>query len=140
VHVNTCVKNCFVLVLLYVGGGVGVTRPFPRDGGAEEFFGDTNSRATPQGLDQKSKMEEVVPKMARRRGSDTDNPEGGELVPKFLQMTSVSATKRILLPFYPAYTVDKRTKEGCDRSSSRDVHNGQDGEDNFMFVTIVYSS
>jgi len=29
-----------------------------------------NSWATPQGLDQKSKMEEVVPKMARRRASD----------------------------------------------------------------------
>jgi len=29
-----------------------------------------SSRATPQGLDQRSKMEEVVPKMARRRGSD----------------------------------------------------------------------
>jgi len=28
------------------------------------------SRATPQGLDQRSKMEEVVPKMARRRGTD----------------------------------------------------------------------
>jgi len=30
----------------------------------------TNSRATPQGLDQRSKMEEVVLKMARQRGSD----------------------------------------------------------------------
>jgi len=29
-----------------------------------------NSRGTPQGMDQKSKMEEVVPKIARRRGSD----------------------------------------------------------------------
>jgi len=29
-----------------------------------------NSRASPQGLDQRSKMDEVVPKMARRRGSD----------------------------------------------------------------------
>jgi len=29
-----------------------------------------NSRATPHGLDKSSKMEEVVPKMARRRGSD----------------------------------------------------------------------
>jgi len=30
-----------------------------------------NSRATPQGLDQRSKMEAVVSKMACRRGSDT---------------------------------------------------------------------
>jgi len=29
-----------------------------------------NSRATPQGLDQRSNMEEVVRKIARRRGSD----------------------------------------------------------------------
>jgi len=29
-----------------------------------------NSRARPQGLDLRLKMEEVVPKMARRRGSD----------------------------------------------------------------------
>jgi len=30
---------------------------------------ETNSRATPQGLDQRSKMK-VVPKMAHRRGSN----------------------------------------------------------------------
>jgi len=29
-----------------------------------------DSRVTPQGLDRRSKMEEVVPKMARRRSSD----------------------------------------------------------------------
>jgi len=29
-----------------------------------------SSRATPEGLNQRSKMEEVVPKMACRRGSD----------------------------------------------------------------------
>jgi len=35
----------------------------------EELHGDlTNSRATPQGLDQRSKMEEVVPKVALQRG------------------------------------------------------------------------
>jgi len=59
------------------GGGGGATRPFPRDGGVEELYGDPTvgprpkvwTRATPQGLDQRSKME-VVPKMARRRGSD----------------------------------------------------------------------
>jgi len=30
-----------------------------------------NSRATPQGLNQRSKMEEVVPKIASRRDSET---------------------------------------------------------------------
>jgi len=40
-----------------------------------------SSWATPQGLDQRPKKEEVVPKMARRRGSDAENPEGGELDP-----------------------------------------------------------
>jgi len=46
--------------------GGGATRSLPRDGGVEELHGE----ATPQGLDQRSKTEEVVPKMARRRGSD----------------------------------------------------------------------
>jgi len=32
--------------------------------------GKSNSLATPQGLDQRSRMEEVVAKMAHRRGSD----------------------------------------------------------------------
>jgi len=40
------------------GCGGGATRPLPRDEGVEELHGDP-------------KMEEVVPKMARRRGSDT---------------------------------------------------------------------
>jgi len=35
--------------------------------------------ATPQGLDQRSKMAEVVTKMARRKARMQDNPEGGDL-------------------------------------------------------------
>jgi len=46
----------------------------PRDGGVEDLHRDPNSWATPQDLDQKSKMEEVVLKMARRRGSDAGQP------------------------------------------------------------------
>jgi len=61
---------------LILGGG-GATRPLPRDGGLEGWrHGGTpwrsNSRATHKGLDQRSKIEEVVPKMARRRGSDAE--------------------------------------------------------------------
>jgi len=33
-------------------------------------FVKPNSRTTPQGLDQRTKMEEVVPKITRRRGLD----------------------------------------------------------------------
>jgi len=40
-----------------------------------------NIRATPQGLDQRSKMEEVVPNMARRRGSRMRDSQGGESDP-----------------------------------------------------------
>jgi len=64
---------CFYVVV--GGGGDGVTRPFPMDRGAEEPR--PASRSTPkltvghiQDLDQKSKMEEVVPKMALRRSSN----------------------------------------------------------------------
>jgi len=53
----------------YSGGGA--TRPLPRDGGVEELYGDPTVGPRPD-LDQRSKMEEVVPKMARRRGSDAE--------------------------------------------------------------------
>jgi len=43
--------------------------PFLNEG-VEELHGDPTVGATPQSLNQRSKMEEVVPKMARRRGSD----------------------------------------------------------------------
>jgi len=47
--------------------------PTPSEGwGRGETPRRPNSRATPQGLDQMSKMEEVVPKMARRRGLDAE--------------------------------------------------------------------
>jgi len=46
--------------------------PTPSEGwGREGTLLRSNSRAMPQGLDQRSKMEEVVPKMARRRGSNS---------------------------------------------------------------------
>jgi len=68
--------------------GGGATRPLPRDGGVKELPRRPNSRATPQGMDQRSKMEEVVPKMARRRGSDAGQlgtnvspPQRGGAVP-----------------------------------------------------------
>jgi len=45
--------------------------PTPSEGwGRGETPRRPNSRTTPQGLDQKSKMEKVEPKMARLRGSD----------------------------------------------------------------------
>jgi len=53
----------------------------------------SNSRATSQGLDQRSKMEKVVPKMARRRAQVRDNPRRGDLDP----------------------AEGVRTREGCDR-------------------------
>jgi len=59
----TCYRRLIVVVV--------VVLPDPFRGmGAWRNSTETNSRAMPQGLDQRSKMEEVVPKMARRRGSD----------------------------------------------------------------------
>jgi len=58
-------------------------------------------------------MEEVVPKMARQRGLDADNPERGELDPADDNSTP-----------------GKRTKEGCDRGSEiGTVHSGRDGKE-----------
>jgi len=58
---------------IYLNKSVGVVvvvllDPF-RGMGAWRNSMETQQSATPQGLDQRSKME-VVPKMARRRGSD----------------------------------------------------------------------
>jgi len=54
-----------LLVPTFTLGGVGgAIRPL------REMEIQRNSRATPQGLDQRSKMEDVVPKMACWRGSD----------------------------------------------------------------------
>jgi len=50
------------------GGGSCATRPLPRDRGVEKRR--SNGWATPQGLYKRSKMEEEVPKMARRIGLD----------------------------------------------------------------------
>jgi len=43
----------------------GATRPLPRDGGTDKFCKGPNIWATPQSLDQRSKME-VVPKMVHQ--------------------------------------------------------------------------
>jgi len=42
--------------------------------GAEELHRDPIVGATPHGLDQRSKMEELVPKMAHRKGSEAGQP------------------------------------------------------------------
>jgi len=58
----------------HFGHGSGATRPLPRDGAARKNSAErrpnTNSQATPKGLDQRSKLEDVVPKMARWRDLD----------------------------------------------------------------------
>jgi len=76
--------------------GGGATRPPPRDGITEEFRGvwgrggtprRPNSRATPQGLDQRSKMEAVAPERLRRGTIQ-------EEVSQFLQRVPAGATIR----------------------------------------------
>jgi len=53
----------------HIPGG-GATLPLPRDGCKEELRGDHKQSSHTPSLDQRSKMEAVVLKMARRRGSD----------------------------------------------------------------------
>jgi len=49
--------------------------------------------------DQRSKMEQVVPKMMCRRGLDAGNPGGGVSDPA----EGFTGAARRILPFYPAY-------------------------------------
>jgi len=67
--------------------------------GAQKYSVETNSQATTQGLDQRSKMGEVVPMIACRRAQIQNNPKK---VSKILQMMFAGTARRILLPFYPA--------------------------------------
>jgi len=51
------------------------------DRGVWRNFAETQQLGHPQGLDQKSMLEKVVPKLARREAQMRDNPEKGELDP-----------------------------------------------------------
>jgi len=67
--------------------------------------------------DQRSKMEEVVPKMARRRGSD-----GGQS-----KSDPAECVRRRCMKNSPYFLscIGKSTKEGCDRGSEVEtVHSG----------------
>jgi len=57
-------KNC----------GGGATQPFPRNVGVEELHGDPSVGPRSKVWTRGQKMEGVVPKMARRRGSDAGQP------------------------------------------------------------------
>jgi len=65
----------------------------------------------PQGLDQRSKMEEVVQKWRAGEARMRDSPEGGESDPaegvrsRYMKNSSVLSC------------IGKRTREGCDRGS-----------------------
>jgi len=63
---------------------------------------EPNSGATPQGLDQRSKFEKVVPKMVRWRGSDADSPVEGELDPAE-RTTPTSRRLIVVVRFPPLY-------------------------------------
>jgi len=73
-----------------IGGGA--TQPLPRDGGVAELPWRPNSQATPQGLDQSSKIKEVVPKMACWRASMTIRcyAFGASYLKKIFEIESVS--------------------------------------------------
>jgi len=63
---------------------------------------------------------EVVTKIARRRGSDADNPGGGESDPAEGVRTRCKKNSPSVLS-----CIGKRTREGCDRGSEvGTVHSG----------------
>jgi len=91
---------------------------------ARKSTAETHSRATPQGLDQKSKME-VMPKMARRRGSDARQS-------RRRRVRSCRGVCRRCKNNSPSVLscIGKRTKESCDRGSEvKIVHSGRDGKE-----------
>jgi len=83
----------------------------------ERILRKPNIRATPQGLDQKSKIEEVVPKIAPRRGLDAGQYRKSlcSYVRKRCKKNSLSVLS----------CISRRTKEECDRSSEvGTIHSG----------------
>jgi len=71
-------------------------------------------------MDQRSKMEEVAPKMAHRRGSDAGNPGGGESDPAERVRRCCMKNSLFVLS-----CIGKRTRESCDRGSEvGTVHSG----------------
>jgi len=62
----------------------------------EKLHGDPTVGPTPQGQDQRSKMEEVVPNMVRRRAQMWDNSRGGELDLKLQKVSYTPLTSRRL--------------------------------------------
>jgi len=81
--------------LANLSGCGGATRTLSRDKGVEELHGASHCPRS----DQKSKKEKVVPKMARRRGSDVG--QSRRRCVRFCRECPAGATRRIL-PFYPA--------------------------------------
>jgi len=83
--------------------------------------------AIPQGLDQRSKMAEVVTKMVRREARMWHNPEGGNLDPADDVHRCCKKNSLVLSCIY------KRTKESCDHGSEvQAVHSKRDGKNQFL--------
>jgi len=80
-----------------------------------------NSRATPQDLDERSEMEEVVPKMACRRGSYAGQSRRRGVG------SCRECVRRRYMKNSPSFLscIGRRAKEGCDRGSEVEtVHSG----------------
>jgi len=62
--------NCILQIILAgikpEGSGNGAPRPFTRDGNAQKFRGNPTAGPIPKVWTRDSKMEEVVPQMARQ--------------------------------------------------------------------------
>jgi len=87
--------------------------------------------------DQKSKIEEIVPEMARRRAQMWNNPKAGELDPaddvrRRCKKNSLSVLSCMFYFRFIRFSFRfiKRTKEGCDHGSEVEtVHSRRSGEE-----------
>jgi len=131
-HDKCRTSSCFICLLrpgLYPeSSGWWWCDPIPSEGwGHGGIPCRPSSRTTHQGLNQRSKME-VVPKMARQRGSDAGQS-------RRRRVRSCRGVRRRCRKNSPSVLscIGKRIREGCDRGSEvRSVHSRQDGKGQFL--------
>jgi len=97
-------------VQISFGGGGGTTRPLPRDGAWRNSTETQKSGHAPRS-GPRSKMEEVVPKMARRRlGCGTVKEEVSQILQRVSWGLCMKNSPSVL-------SCIGRTREDCDRGS-----------------------
>jgi len=100
----------YASVNLNIAGDGVLSDPF-RGMGMQGNSMETQQSSHTKGLDQSSKMEEVVPKMVHQEARMRENPEEDKLDP-------VNDVRRCCKKNFSVLScIDKMTKEGCDHGS-----------------------